>query len=269
MRPTLTLGGLGRSAPAALGTTPAGGGVDANCIFMMHADGSDASTSFTDDSSIAATLTASGNAQVDTAQSVFGGASALFDGTGDYISAPANSAYDLGAISSSSAMTWDARVRWAAINVSQHILCAHALPGSGGDGKGGWVVMETNGVLCFRVSKTSSAANPWIASYIAGTSITINQWYHIAFVLRAGVPHIFVNGVEQSGSFETPSGAFGSTMIGLDTTRTDFGIRHGASYTDSGNPSPVSGFSGWIDEARVSNVARWASNFTPPASAYT
>ena len=33
----------------------------------------------------AKTVTASGNAQVDTAQSKFGGASALFDGSGDYL----------------------------------------------------------------------------------------------------------------------------------------------------------------------------------------
>jgi hypothetical protein len=53
---------------------------------LLHFDGSDGSTTFTD---VTGTIwTANGNAQIDTAQSVFGGASGLFDGTGDFITTP-------------------------------------------------------------------------------------------------------------------------------------------------------------------------------------
>lgn len=45
-------------------------------------DGADAATTFTDSETTPKTVTANGNAQIDTAQSKFGGASALFDGTG-------------------------------------------------------------------------------------------------------------------------------------------------------------------------------------------
>ena len=60
------------------GTEEAGGGDPyfANVSLLLHCDGSDASTTFTDSSSNGHTVTASNDAQIDTAQSKFGGASA-------------------------------------------------------------------------------------------------------------------------------------------------------------------------------------------------
>lgn len=59
-------------------------------------DGVDASTTFTDDSPIGRTMTAVGNAQIDTAQSVFGGASGLFDGTADFLTMSSTSDLNIG-----------------------------------------------------------------------------------------------------------------------------------------------------------------------------
>lgn len=59
-----------------------------NVSLLLHCNGTDASTTFTDNSPAPKTITANGNAQIDTAQSQWGGASALFDGTGDYLSTP-------------------------------------------------------------------------------------------------------------------------------------------------------------------------------------
>ena len=50
---------------------------------LLHFNGSDGSTTITDESG--KTWTAYDNAQIDTAQSKFGGASMLLDGVGDYI----------------------------------------------------------------------------------------------------------------------------------------------------------------------------------------
>jgi len=46
--------------------------------------------------SVAHVVTVEGNAQIDTAQSMFGGASGLFDGTGDYLSLANSDDWDLG-----------------------------------------------------------------------------------------------------------------------------------------------------------------------------
>lgn len=56
----------------------------ANVAALLHFDGANGSTTFTDSAGVL-TWTRSGNAQISTAQSVFGGASGLFDGNGDYL----------------------------------------------------------------------------------------------------------------------------------------------------------------------------------------
>jgi YD repeat-containing protein len=63
-------------------------------VVMLHMNGADGSTTFIDDSN--KIWTAAGDAQIDTAQSMFGGASAYFDGSGDYLSTPDSEDFNLG-----------------------------------------------------------------------------------------------------------------------------------------------------------------------------
>lgn len=58
----------------------------ADVELLMHCDGTNGSSTFTDSGPDARTITRSGNAQISTANSKFGGASMLLDGTGDYVS---------------------------------------------------------------------------------------------------------------------------------------------------------------------------------------
>ncbi len=54
------------------------GGLDANTKLLLHCNGVDGSTTFTDSETTPKTVTVQGSAQIDTAQSKFGGASGLF-----------------------------------------------------------------------------------------------------------------------------------------------------------------------------------------------
>ena len=54
------------------------GGLDANTKLLLHYNGADGSTTFTDSETTPKTVTAHGSVQIDTAQSKFGGASGLF-----------------------------------------------------------------------------------------------------------------------------------------------------------------------------------------------
>jgi hypothetical protein len=54
-----------------------------NVSLLLHGDGTNGSTTIIDSSPSPKTVTAVGNAQISTAQSKFGGASLLFDGSGD------------------------------------------------------------------------------------------------------------------------------------------------------------------------------------------
>lgn len=57
----------------------------ADVSLLLHFNGADASTTFTDSSSNGLTVTANGNAQLDTSEKKFGTASGYFDGAGDYL----------------------------------------------------------------------------------------------------------------------------------------------------------------------------------------
>src|SRR5918996_6303965 len=66
-------------------------------VLLVGFEGADGSTSFVDESPSGHTLTAVGNAQVDTAQARFGASSGLFDGNGDYIAIPDSNDLSFGA----------------------------------------------------------------------------------------------------------------------------------------------------------------------------
>ena len=68
----------------------------ANVSLLLHGDGADNGTVFTDNSHSPKTVTAYGNAKTSTAQSKFGGSSIFFDGNGDYLVSPSNSAFQFG-----------------------------------------------------------------------------------------------------------------------------------------------------------------------------
>ena len=61
-------------------------GIDSYTKLLLHCNGTDGSTSFLDDSGNSRTVTAIGSAQVDTAESKFGGASVLCSTKNDYLS---------------------------------------------------------------------------------------------------------------------------------------------------------------------------------------
>lgn len=92
------------SIPAPLNTAPesaagtraliTGGVDDAYTKSLMHFNGNNGNTTFTDE--IGKTWYPSGNAQISTTQSKFGGASAYFDGNGDYLYSDDSPDWDLG-----------------------------------------------------------------------------------------------------------------------------------------------------------------------------
>lgn len=68
--------------------------VDSPTKLLLSMNGSDASTTFTDESDTIHTVTAVNNAQLDTADKKFGTASGLFDGTLDYLTVPDHTDWD-------------------------------------------------------------------------------------------------------------------------------------------------------------------------------
>lgn len=227
-----------------LGAVRPGGEADpyfSSVSLLLHMDGANGSTTFTDSGPSPKTVTANGNAQISTAQSKFGGASGLFDGTSDWLSIANNSAFGFG--------TGD-------FTIEAHIYI------SGGQG-------TDRGITDFRASIGSDvgtffvdgpAGNKlafWYGTKLGGSgaSLSTSTWYHAALCRASGTIRCFLSGVVDWSS--TASVDFGSSRpLGVG----------GAVYTASPGSSS---FNGYIDNVRITKgVARYTANFTPPSAPF-
>jgi hypothetical protein len=184
------------------------------------------------------TITAAGNAQVDTAQSKFGGASALFDGTGDRL--------DITSASDLAFGTGDFTIEcWLRFNSrAGNTTIIDFRPGSNGihvsagqiDGSPYLFVDGSN-----RIFSTGFGAN--------------NVWYHWALVRSSGTSKIYVDGTQITGSY-SDSNNYTATAPGIGELNSAWNLTG-------------FGHNGWIDEFRISNNARYTANFTAPTAAFT
>jgi hypothetical protein len=215
-------------------------GIDSYTKLLLHCDGADGSTTFSDDSGNGRTITRSGNTQIDTAQSKFGGASALFDGNGDYLSVADFAELDLG----SADFTFDFWVRFNSGgnqnffsrqdngSPTSYLYCGYE---------------AATGGIRFRDYNADTINTTWAWTPSTGT------WYHIAIIRYSNNVRCYVDGT-QIGSAIACSGTF--------TARTtDLVI---------GGFTTAYFLNGWLDEFRFSpGIARWTANFTPETVEYS
>jgi hypothetical protein len=227
-------------------STSAGEAVDpdySSVSLLLHMDGANGSTTFTDSSATPKTLTRFGNTQISTAQSQFGGASAYFDGTGDYLTVPyTTAAFDWWTgdctiecwVYASSFATW----HWTdGINLPSLI--------------GNLSVSSMTDYWSFGVV----SGNFIKFHYFTGSSrqvtstntVTVDQWNHIAMTKSGTTIRLFVNGVEGASA----------TVTGTPQSSTSVPLAIGQSNNRS--------ITGYVDELRITKgVARYTANFTPP-----
>ncbi len=210
---------------------------------LLHCDGTDGSTSFPDSSSGGHTVTAYGDAQVDTAQSKFGGASALFDGSGDYLGAPNNSDFDLG----SGDWTIDFWLRGSNAATFQTLLTLDNSNSHGATGYAVDIFSSSSEIFCY----VSDGSTQQYAS--KSRDIMDSTWRHIAVVRNGANLTLAVD-----GTFGTP------TSIGAGTSLLSGQAFRAGARNAGGDP-----WSGHLDEIRIlKGTAVWTSNFTPPTSPY-
>lgn len=212
---------------------------------LLHMDGTDGSTSFTDNSPSPRTMTVGGNAQVDTAQSKFGGASLLLDGSGDYLTTPANAVFNLG----SGAFTIEGWIRFASGGV-RGVIVGQADAG-GADAS-----------LSFYVERTASnqirgvcfASGTPFGSVTGTTTLAVDTWYHFAYVRSGNNFNIYLNGVSDASTV-TSSSSVSSSAYNLSVGR--LGAFNGL-YLN-----------GWLDDLRITKgVARYTGTFPVPTAAF-
>lgn len=199
---------------------------------LLKFDGMNGSTTFTDSSSNALTVTANGNAQISTAQSKFGGASGYFDGDGDFLTIPNNGAFDFG--------VGDFTIElWARVADTDQIRVPFNF-GVGNANAG----ISTSGLPDF-----SRAFEALICA--SATPIVTGEWQHHAYVRSAGVVSIYIDGVSVASGADTED--YSST-----------------GDIEIGGINALSFFhKGFLDEFRVTKAARYTgSSFAVPTAAF-
>lgn len=223
----------------ALGQGPAGSASGTitpaalDVALLLHFNGSNGSTTFTDSSPNNASVTAHGNAQISTAESKFGGASGYFDGNGDRISL-------------SRAGDWDGDFTvefWLNRN-GEGTGAVAAVFAAGG------ISFAAAGLFVYTTPAGVIGANNALAVGLEGGSATFGHWVHVAVVRSSGTNTLYVDGV---------SVATGSQTFPVTNSTIEVGGSIGYGwYSDA-----------YIDELRiVFGQAIYTANFTPPTAPF-
>ena len=229
---------------------PLAAGNDVNTKVLLQFDGTDTSTTITDTASaltIAHTWTAAGNAQIDTADFKFGGASLLLDGTGDWVSMADNVDVTLGA---------------GPFTIEGFFKCTKA-GGTLAYLAGQCDSTPTAASTAFTVQRTTGnfiqfsigvgAALKTVTGTTQFTDVTNTGWHHYAGVVTGGTLTLWIDGASEG----TPIALGGSAN---DSTNN---IRVGAAGEVTTTP-----WVGWLDSFRISNIARYTMAFTPTQKAW-
>jgi len=186
-------------------------------------------------------VASNGGAAIDTSQSEFGGASDLFDGTDGYLSVPDSNDWYFG----TGDFTIDFWVRFVSPLQAVQGFCGQH------NGNALFEFLKSYSTIAFYARLSNGAI---VAGYTFGWSPSPNTWYHLALVRSASNVYIFINGVSQTLTVTNP---IGTNDLG------DIASSFTVGYEHNNNAY----LNGWMDEFRVSKgVARWTSNFTPPAA---
>jgi YD repeat-containing protein len=216
-----------------------------NVGLLLHMDGANNSTSFTDGSTAHRAVTANGTAKISTAQSRFGGGSVYFDGTANgYLSMAYNAAFSPGA--------GDYTAELYARPIGAMTAQGRDLLGQSDSG-GGYVPFafryESSGVWNLIIYNGAAYQS------VAGGPVALNQWVHLAMVKTGSTITFFVDGINK-GSLTIGNGGL------LYASSQPMTIGRLGSY--NGNY-----FIGYVDDVRFTKgVARYTANFTPRAQAF-
>lgn len=212
----------------------------ANVVVLLHMNGVNAGTTFTDQKGH--TFTANGNVQTSTTSPKFGASSAVFDGTADWIDTPDSTDFTLG--------TGDWTVEcWLKTTSNNLEVFGQADSAASGGSTSIFMYIPPSGIL-------RAGGNVLTSQKAVDTTVVVNDgvWHHVACVCASGVIKAFVDGVSTGGTVVT-GGAINDSPYKFTVGR--YGEYPGLT------------FSGSIDEFRLTKgVARYTTNFTPPTAAF-
>lgn len=239
---------------------------DANTTLLLHMDGANASTSFPDDNigvapqggitiqyadisqatRTAISTTVGGNAEISTSEFVFGNASLrTFANASQVTMTNAGGILSIG----TNNFTIELRVRPVTKATSFPHIIANFVSGFTSNQ---WVLCDRHNAFPNNFSFWVGNANAGAPILVSTTTVANDTWYAISITRSGNTWRMFINGT-------------------LEATTTNSASLDGNSSSDwyfSPNNSAI-WYNGYVDEVRVSNIARYTANYTPATSAFT
>jgi len=195
------------------------------------------------DSAAQNNLTLIGGTKISTGQAKFGDTSIYFDGAGDYATLTNSASNNLG----DGDWTIEGWLYLTANAGTGNDEFAVASKFGGGSTRS-WLARIANGnKLTFWYINSSGTQ----VELTADTRVlSLNTWYHVAWVKNSNLK-VYINGV-------------GATLAS-----SDFQIRDGTDLIQlSGRASGDNMYEGYIDDFRISSMARYTNNFTAPTKPF-
>jgi len=180
-----------------------------------------------------------GNAQVSNTKSKFGGTSLYFDGTGDYLTIPAQQNYNFG----TGSFTIEFWINYTSVTTYAGLFDSRAAGGTTAN----WAIG------LYTVSATNRIDFIYGTTRLTTTSaITANTWTHVAIVRSGGVIKVYING--------TADATTATSSVAIDA---------GSSTVWIGAAKDPYYLNGYLDDFRITKgVARYTTNFSVPTQSF-
>ena len=264
------------------------GAADVDAITMPDHDGEIdiglGPSAIIDISNSAHVMTKHADADISTDAAKWGDASIIFDGTGDYVTSPTSSDWDVFNQTNVTVSFWVKHTTHATTQkyIGQFFDATHK-----------WYLehIHGSGLRAYMNDGGTSAVTD------TGGEITDNNWHHVAFIRVGSGLGMYLDGVQKTWGNSANTATFVASLeLGAENGGTDspydgymddviichenmYGASPNASKSDSFTVPTypalydasiklhlrvdLTGFDGWLDEYRVSKgVARWTANFT-------
>lgn len=215
---------------------------------LLHCDGANDSTVFTDSSPAGRSVTAFGNAKITTTDPKFGTGAALFDGAGDYLQLASSTDFDLGTV-----YTIEFQIKPNSLSSNFGVLHRGFYTTTSNSWSGLAFSIRWLGSACrFYFFATVNTNEQYID---VPSAFSTSGYRHCAMVRDGANGRVYIDGT-LAGSISglnTPAASTQPLQIGL------WNYSAGAEYLN-----------GRLDEIRIKKgEALYSSNFTPPTAAFT
>jgi len=221
------------------------GTMDGYTKLLLHCDGANDGTTFTDSSPSAHTMTANGDAHTDTTVKKFGTASLQLDGN-DSVSTPDSADFAFG----DGDWTVEAWLYADTVSEGQDMFYQQY------DSDNHKFQMWRSGTsICFHAR---SGGTHILFANTPSSVISVDTWHHVAVSSSSKTVKIFIDGVSQSLTVLLGANPYSGSMPDVGSV---LGI--------GGNGNEYTQWQGYLDEVRVSKgIARYTADFTVAAEPF-